>query len=260
MKKDNKVIGLLLVLLGVASLIIVTNQVYTPYQEKTLRIQNETKEYQAKVADLEQKAANAEFYEKEKQRMNEEMTELMNSLAVYYQPEDVVQMMCLMNPQVDMFVTSGLSVGENSLLFQTGQESNLPVYELYNQPATLQFYTSYQGLKDILYFLLSELKIKNVGAISIGSDTENARLVCSLKLDQYILTGTDTAYVDPLLPTVTFGTRHLFNSGGDANGVNHETPGVFPSVIENTENNKTENSDTETTESATSETKQNETE
>lgn len=211
MKTDRKTIGLLILLLGVVAAVMTWNFVYNDYKARTSELHGRYVTLKGQVEELEQKSLNSAQYEEEMIEMNVEMANLLTDFAVYQLPEDFIKL-CIENAESsDRIDYMDATNDAPTLLYTAGQSSSLAPYSLFDQPVQLSFKTTYQGLKDTIAFIQSQLQIKKISSIDVTVDSDGF-MTGSLLVDNYYMTGSDIIYQDPQLPNVEYSSDNVFGS------------------------------------------------
>lgn len=215
MKFNKHYLFYILAIIGVVGTIMVYTNVFMSYNEKKEALQNETVTLKEEIAKLEQQAKEIEKYEEEMKKMNAEMADLMNYFAVYYQMDDILKMVINMRDpfsgeQIDYLKETEIKVMSPELLYSTGTTSTLPTYGLYAKNLDFGLTTTYKGMKDSLWYMYDSDTLKAVSEITFTFDESTGLVKGDIIFDQFFLTGTGKAYVDPTFPYMETGTENLF--------------------------------------------------
>ncbi len=215
MKFNKQYLFYILAIIGLVGTFLVYTNVFMNYQDQTEALEKETTSLKSEITKLQEQAKEVEKYEEEMKKMNAEMAELMNYFATYYQMDDVLKMIYNMaDPynfnHIDYFNEVTIKATTPELKYSTGTTSTLPPYGLYTKNYDFGITTTYQGMKDSLWYMYDSDTLKAVSEITFNFDEKTGLVKGNIIFDQFFLTGTGRPYVDPIFPYVETGTNNLF--------------------------------------------------
>ncbi|MDD3414410.1 MAG: hypothetical protein PHY47_10465 [Lachnospiraceae bacterium] len=226
-KKDTQ---LLIGLSGLLIAVLVFWFLYKPLTEKTEVLRNENVQLTARVAQLEQMAANESNYKSETQRMNNELTQTYNLFPSNVLTEDVIYLALnqeivapltvqgiAIDASAQIYAVSQNSISQNSISQNAVSENAVPEGNpsnvvLFNQPATFSYQSSYEGFKRSLDNICNNQNRMTIESVTAAYDNTTGLLTGSTKVNMYYLTGTGKGYIAPDFSNVPVGTNNLFGT------------------------------------------------
>lgn len=91
---------------------------------------------------------------------------------------------------------------------------------LFKAPINYSFQATYDGLKNMMYYLLNDSNRKNIENINITFDTETGNLTGSMDVNLFMMTGTGREYRPLSIPATSKGVSDIFHTAEGTNGLN----------------------------------------
>lgn len=216
-KKDAQ---LLIGFSGVLIAVLVFWFLYKPLTEKTEVLRNENVQLTARVAQLEEMAANESNYLNETQRMNSEIAQTYNLFPSNVLTEDVIYF-ALNQEMVAPLTVQGIAIDASAQVYAVSQnavsqnevvQGNPSNVVLFDQPATFSYLSSYEGFKRSLDNICNNQNRMTIESVTAAYDNTTGLLTGSTKVNMYYLTGTGKGYIAPDFSNVPVGTSNLFGT------------------------------------------------
>jgi len=209
MKVSKRDVGLLLMVLGILASIIAYRFVYQKKMEENARLESQLKTLQTEEANLAELDANRPFYESEIERMNEDNKEILSHFPVDILPENEIMYVVAMEEENEVYF-SDLAYG-SAEEYSTGYEARTGLTAS-DVVMTLSYQSTYQGLKDVITYTGGQDRRMVINTVSASYDRTTGNVSGSMTLDQYVVSGTDAAYIPPYVPAISIGTDNIFGT------------------------------------------------
>lgn len=187
---------------------------YTKFTEKAAAAELQNKSYEARLVELQSKVDSEELYEMgiaEAERVSKE------TLAKYgpgNSPEKTIMMITMLekiggmeissiafNDSTPIFVSEGVDDGEN-----------ISTVELDKSFISINYLTTYQGLKDTMDFINSYAERMNVSSFTSVYNQETGGLSGSMVINLYSVKDANHHYEEPVISGVSLGTDNIFGT------------------------------------------------
>lgn len=236
MKVTKRDVLLILALIGILAAALSYFLVFDPYKEKTEALVAENGRLQQQVAALEEKEKNKEFYEKEMERMRQEIADIYQVFPVDVREEDCILMAInqeIISPMDVQSINISL-VNDVEFTVDTSQE---PVHDystgggdvpddaaaaantsdttgmLRNRQTTFNYTVSYEGLKRSILHIGDQTNRMAIDSLTASFDDATGLLVGTTTLNMYIAPyQEDKPYVQPNFSAVLLGTDNIFGT------------------------------------------------
>ncbi|MCM1084072.1 MAG: hypothetical protein NC428_11395 [Clostridium sp.] len=224
MSKAN--ISILLVILSVAIIGGVYLYVYKPNMEEKDTIQAEVNTLQAKYDDLAAKAQKKEQYLADTAMYQAEFED-----EVAYFPATLDQEISVMfikginkDEGVKQFDVSSVGLGRPSLFYVLGSGATQggsdvtyteDSYLCYSAEFPVSYTGSYEGIKDLLDYVMAYKYRMNVSTVTMSYNSETDMFTGSVNLNAYCVTGADRE-ADKVSVNVNNGVENIFHGGTGA--------------------------------------------
>lgn len=214
MKKSE--IQLLLIVLGVVSAIVSWQLVYKNYTEKTKVVEEQNIPIKERLDKLEILNAKQGEYIAEAERMREESTAIINTFPSAYRNEDIIMYLYNMEFIKDNEVAiSTITMQEGNQIPYSGV-LNVEAYtledegiQMFTNRNTINFTTTYNGLKNVLNYVYGISTRKSVSAVNVSA-TDEGYLAGTMDINFYCLIGSGVPYVETNIMGVPTGTSNFF--------------------------------------------------
>lgn len=234
MKISKRDINLLVGFLGILIAFLAYQFGYRNVQKAVEELENQNRQIEAEIAELEALEANRDFYISETDRMNQEITAWVGEFDSNTLPEDemkfayeqdnenlpsylLINSMTFTDPAL-LYTTNQNQTGTEGTTDQTGStnvvtvENIYPTYYLYQTQTSYGMDCSYAGMKNIVRSILNGGNRKAVENISLAYDDSTGQLNGTILVDTYFVVGSDKPYAQPSLIPVRQGTDNIFGT------------------------------------------------
>lgn len=106
----------------------------------------------------------------------------------------------------------GTVVDDSSSTTETAPEVSAPEIQLFRTPVTLEMFSDYGSVKDVIKTINTDENRKSIDTINIEFDTQTGQLKTVLGFSLYSLSGTEAIYITPEVKGIKYGTKNIFNS------------------------------------------------
>jgi len=245
MKIGKKELAMLCAALGVIFLvaaILFGNNLAT--QTETLEAENET--LAQEVAYLQDLKDHEEEYLAESARMNQEMEEIKEQFPAGIRPETQIMYSNGLESRFDVLIENIDMPGTNVVYVEN--TATAPVADttaatedtldegadasadtsasagnaiasaatsivLYNSPTSIDFLSSYKGIKDTIRYINEDHDRKSIEGFTLSLNTETGNLQGTIDVNMYALDGTGKEYQAPVVTGVTDGKNQIISGG-----------------------------------------------
>lgn len=216
-KKDAK---LLLYTAGLLTLLLVFVLVYQPKREEIEALEIENAELQAELAEREIHAAKKEEYLTQTKKMRAQIDETFSIFPAAVKEEDIILYAHELETKADLEIAS-VSIGALNQIWETGEEK-----QLYGSIVGYTFTVPYDDLKRTVEAIQTHDDKRNVESVVLSFDAASGKIIGSMNVNFYSMTGNGKEYQEPEIPGIHYGTKNIFGtiSSGHAQG-NTDTAG-----------------------------------
>lgn len=218
-RKDAK---LLLYTGGILTLVLVYFLVFKPVQEDNRLLMAENSRLAEELNRREEHAQNMEFYREEIRSMQAEIKGALSAFPAAIREETVIMYADALERQSDMEI-AGVNIGLPSQIYELGQgaavfdeEGNqFPVSTgvyLHQTQAVYTFTVSYDDFKKTMNSVLNQKELRNVENVILSFDSASGKLVGSMAVNLFSVSGTEKTYQDPDVPGMSLGTGNIFGT------------------------------------------------
>ena len=99
-----------------------------------------------------------------------------------------------------------------TITLESGYQGPYGSITLRNAVMTLNFQTSYSGMKNLLQYFAASADRSSISQINLAYDTTTGLLNGSATVNRYSLTGTNRQYTPPAFPVNEIGTSNIFGT------------------------------------------------
>lgn len=253
---------LLIGLAGVLLLVVIWFLVVTPFKDKKASLVSENETLKPKAEEYQAIDANLSEYENGILNFDSEGAEILSHYPAGIERED--QLMFWTNlgnsypntlgigsielGEWDSVAISGVEEGAVSSEDIEYDEDGNPVvsdsvanevqaeYKLFAGVATMDFASTYGGLKDMIAYIQSQNDRNSLDVIQVEYDDETGFLKGGIGVRQYFVEGTDKEYTPSFIPSVYSGVDDIFNTSTG----NLDTPREDSNVVESDDNEQSD--------------------
>jgi|GEM_PF-2450325 hypothetical protein len=212
-KMTQNQLQLVVLLLMVIIVVVAYSFGYSTFDKMAQKVMNDNKVLNTRVAELEQKAAQKGTYEKGIADSGAEIEEIYSKYGAGITPEKSIMMVSEMEQKAQMTVSNISFSPETGIYFSTKlKEDGTSAVSLYTSQLSLNFSTSYQGLKDGMDFINSYKERMNVESFNAVYNQETGQLDATMILNLYRIVRADSEYVVPDVSGVAIGTDNIFGT------------------------------------------------
>lgn len=230
---------LLIGLGGVLLAIVIWFLVATPYKEKADALKADNAALRPKVEEYQAVHARVEEYQNELTVLQNEEAQILSHFPSDIQREDQIMLWSNIDKQYPLDLAFGdLELGDWDTVAIAGveegsvnggeitydEEGNPQVsdavanaatadYKLYAGIMTMEFASTYEGLKDMFRYIQSQNDKNSIDAFEVEYDVETGLLHGGVGVKQYFIVGTDKEYVPSFIPSVPTGVSDIFHTG-----------------------------------------------
>ncbi|SCP94732.1 hypothetical protein [Anaerobium acetethylicum] len=243
-KKKNEVM-LLLAALGVLIAFVSYYFVFMKFQDQTAVLETANTQLKTDITYLEGLLVNEKQYTEDIETMNAEMDAIITEFPSDFKTEDGLLFAIDLKKNAVMEY-SQIDVGGAEPVYQFGsaaaaetataaegtsapaatepaateaqatdaaaQNPAAAAMCLNKIPVSLTFQVGYNGLKTAVDYVSRLEERKTIDSVSVSFDKTTGKLVGTMAVNVYTLSGTDKAYEAPVIPDVPVGTGNLFGT------------------------------------------------
>lgn len=241
-KKDQK---LLLCAGGVMLALLAYLFVFRTFSEKNGALKNQNLQLSEQVRQLESLDANKEQYIADAEEMNLKVDEIINQYPAEIRNETAVMYAYELENEASIHFST-MTINPKNLLYTTGQyqldtgstaaagttdaaaaDANAtntadgdaavvtgegPTRYLSVVALDVDYTVTYQGFKDAIEAIQSDLERRNVESVALSYDSESGNLLGTMVINLFELQGVDKEYEAPNIPSVPTGNTNPFGS------------------------------------------------
>lgn len=224
MSKAN--ISILLVILSVAIVVGVYFYVYKPNMEDKDALQAEINTLQARYDDLSAKAQKKDQYLADTAMYRAEFENEVKYFPATLDQEISVMFIKGINKDegVKQFDVNNVGLGRPNLFYVLGSgavqgSTNVAVtddsYRCYSASFPVTYTGSYEGIKDLMDYIMAYKYRMNVSSVSMAYNSETDTFTGAINLNAYCVTGGDRE-ADKISVNVNNGVDNIFHGGSGA--------------------------------------------
>lgn len=222
---------------------------YKPNAEKAATIENENKNLQARLDELNGKMASRPLYQ-EKIELAEDMCKsIFEKYGPGVTPEKTIKMVVEMCHKVGCTVSS-VTFSDPVLVYASEEvdENGVPKRQLFISPSGLQIESGYTQLKKVVDYVNGYPERMNIDSFNVAYNQQNGKLKTSMTINLYAVKDEDHVYVAPVIEDIELGIGNVFKnfepSLDEETEENQNIDNVSP-VATQTENSGDDNTTTE---------------
>jgi len=245
MNTNKSQIPLLLGFLGILVAVCAFIFIYRPLSAKTEALDIENVMLLDKAAKYQELADQKEGFLSEIERMNSEMTGILDEYSTGLIREDQIMYMANLQKRfsadllVDLFTmgdseellfgttdgtvaTDGTTTAPDPAAVDVATTTSTSAYveptatdngiHMFKNTIDSSFSVTYKGLKDVLDYINGLGTRKNITAIGLAFDSGTGNLSGTMTLNQYYLTGTEGIYTPSSIPAMMTGLDNIFGT------------------------------------------------
>lgn len=181
--------------------------------DKTGAVEEENAVLEVQYNELLNKVSMQNSYDTTIKECEETMNDIKGKYGPGVTPMSSIRFSIDMEKYAQVFF-SNIGFGSSTNIFSSTEVPSADgtgVY-VYNNPLTISYRSSYQGLKDMMDFINSQPERMNVESISASFDSESGNLMGQMIINQYSMIGTDRIYIHPTFYDVLIGTSNIFGT------------------------------------------------
>lgn len=221
MKISNKDKKLLLYTGGILTLLLVYVWFFKPTQEANEALREENRQLETELAVRQEHEAMKDHYLGETSDMKAEIETTLDAFPAAVKEENVIMYADELEDASDIEIAN-ISIGSSNQLYTLGQDKYL-----YDTQVGYTFTASYDDWKKVVDFIQKHDEKRNVENVVLSFDSGSARLIGSMNVNFYSMTGTEKVYEKPQVPNMPHGNDNIFGtlSSEDISGTSIENAG-----------------------------------
>ena len=212
MKITKKIIAIGVVVLMVAATLLIYNFVFTPKQEETELVQQETAKLSKREGEL-----RSHFLSLQRYRSGIEEEHQKQDIIIAHFPQTICEeneIMFIDNIEktYDAFFTS-LGYGHFTPFAEFSNDVINSHLVAQNITLSGNYAGTYQGLKDIITYVNNQQERMIINNISASYDTTTGLLSGSMDFTMYVVNGSDRIYTEPFIEEdIRTGRHNIFGT------------------------------------------------
>ncbi|MCR5331680.1 MAG: hypothetical protein K6E62_10940 [Lachnospiraceae bacterium] len=213
MKISQKHIQYILLLLIVVIGVCAYQFGYVKYIEKANSIKEENKQIEARINELTDKETHREEWSQGIEASEKDIKEILKKYGPGNTPEKSIMFITKLEEIAPMTVSS-LAFGGNTPFFISDDtdESGNPKIEMDRTTLTINYNTTYEGLKSCFDYINSYAERMNVNNFNASFNQESGQLSGSMAINLFGVKDEDHVYVAPYTGVVELGTENIFGT------------------------------------------------
>ena len=255
MKLDHKAIQYILLLLILVIGFCAYQFGYVKYLEKANSVKASNKSVEARIAELNEKETYREEWTKVIGETDSKIKEILAKYGPGNTPEKSIMFIRNLEETAQMIVSS-IAFNSDNVMFSSSDvdENGNPKVELDSTFISINYSTSYEGLKACMDYINDYPERMNVSGFTASYNQENGLLSGNMTINLYGVRDADHTYVEPYVGGIDLGTENIFGATGTLDLNNEAGEGTGENAAANATGNNTVNNSTEnTTENNTAE-------
>ena len=250
MKISQKHIQYILLLLIVVIAVCAYEFGYVKYIEKANQVKEENKALEARINTLTEKESHRDEWNAGIDQFAKDSQTILTKYGPGNTPEKSIMFIRSLEEAAEMTVPS-IAFSNDSAIFVSSEtdENGNPVVELDSSTLSINYSTTYDGLKKCMDFINSYPERMNVNGFNAAYNHESGQLSGSMVINLYGVKDADHKYVEPTIYGVDLGVDNIFGTydpnaaqleAGEANGAETGNPETAETGTEGTETGSTE--------------------
>lgn len=213
MKITRRDLGVLMILVGIIAIFLTYRLSFVKKQEEVEALQAEQSSLRTQIDELQPIKDAAEFYEKEMDRFEKEIKDIVEEYPVNVLFEDGIMYVVEIADELDVEIpnltftpSSAISTVEGAGIFAEKK------YELLRASESMTYtVTDYDTLKKLLDYVYSDKNNrKTITTISMTFDDATGEISGSLNINMFALSDGSRVYEPVELPLDKLGLEHIF--------------------------------------------------
>lgn len=213
MKISKKDARLLLYTGGILTILLVFLWVYRPAQEQNEALRAENAELEVELAARQEHAVLKDEYQQKTVTMQAEIDETLSIFPAAVKEEDIILYANELEEKSDMEIAN-IGIGAVNQIGQMGETKFLN-----DTQVGYTFTVSYDDMKKMVEAIQSHDDKRNVESVVLSFDSATAKIIGTMNVNFYSMTGTEKEYKEPQVPGIAHGTKNIFgtvSSGSDS--------------------------------------------
>lgn len=208
-KRDQK---LLLYSGGILTLLLVFFLVYQPTVESNDALKAENAQLEIELTNRLEHEAKKEEYRADTEEMRGKITETLSCFPAAVKEEDIILYANELEKSSGMKI-SDINIGASNQVYALSQEKYL-----FATQVGYTFTAPYQDFKKVVKTIQDQEEQRNVENVILSFDAATGKLVGSMTVNFYSMTGTETVYQIPSTGNVPHGTSNIFGTVSSMTG------------------------------------------
>ncbi len=236
MKISQKTIQYILLALIVVIAFCAYQFGYVKFIESANKVKTENKAIEARINDLTDKETHRADWTGVISKTDENIDVILAKYGPGNTPEKSIVFVRDLENASNMTV-SGLSFSQDVPIFQSSDvdENGNPTVEIDSSILSINYSTTYDGLKACMDFINKYKERMNVSCFTASCDQETGDIIGNMVINLYAVKDAKHEYVAPVIDNVDIGVQNIFGSGYTFNTGDSEENGEEPTG-EGTEN------------------------
>lgn len=212
-KMTQNQLQLIVILLMVAMAAMAYRFGFMVFDAKASAIQAENNQLELRLSELEQKAAQKETYQKGLTEAQESLTAIYSQYGPGNTPQKSIMMIRDLEQTAGMKIENVGFSPETGIYYSTAlKEDGTSAVSLSSSQLSIDFVTSYEGLKKCMDYINTYPERMNVESFNAVYDQETGLLKGAMIIDQYGLAREGSTYEEPAIGGIDIGTDNIFGT------------------------------------------------
>ncbi len=226
MKINQKYIQYILLLLIVVIGFCAYQFGYVKFIEKANQVKTENKAIEARINELNDKEQYRSEWTDAITKSDDEIKQILAKYGPGNTPEKSIIFARDLETNSPMQI-SNISFNPDVPIFvsEDTDENGNPKVEIDSTYISIDYATTYDGLKNCMDFINNYKERINVNGFTTSVNQETGQLAGNMIISMYSVKDADHIYKDPVVPNISIGTENIFGSG-------YEIPPVSPDLSE----------------------------
>lgn len=206
MKISKRDIKLLLYTGGLMTLLLVYFCVFNPIKDANEQVKSEIDTLQQELQSRESHAKGMEEYSAQIDEMQGQVDETLSAFPAEVKEEDMILYGNQLEQQTEMKIAN-IGIGTSNQLYTLGTDKYLM-----DTQVSYTFTASYDDLKKIIKTIQTEEEKHNVENVILSFDGNSGKIVGSMSVNFYAVTGESRTYQKPETQNMPHGTANIFGT------------------------------------------------
>ena len=213
MRINQKHIQYILLLLIVVIAVCAYQFGYVKYIEKANSVKNENKDIETRINTLNEKEAHRQEWSDGIVQSDAEIRKILAKYGPGNTPEKSIMFIKSLEEAAGMKIPN-ISFAQDSTMFVSSDtdENGKPKVELDTSYLTINYQTTYDGLKACMNYINNYPERMNVNNFSAGYDKETGLLTGSMVINLFGVKDADHIYEDPYIGGIELGLDNIFGT------------------------------------------------